>query len=118
MRSLLRSRLVTMLGLRRARSSPRMSRPARSPSPERDRSTKRDTSVTTGTTEVALPGLETQGITAAPASVGHWIERGTEKRLMVFSGGSHPDLAQRIADQLGVQLGEVELGSFANGETY
>src|SRR4029077_18050378 len=38
--------------------------------------------------------------------------------LMVFSGRSHSDLANRIADQLGVQLGEVELSTFANGETY
>jgi len=37
---------------------------------------------------------------------------------MVFSGRSHPDLARNITDQLGIQLGEVELGSFANGETY
>ena len=29
---------------------------------------------------------------------GHWIERGPQKRLMVFSGRSHPELAQRIAD--------------------
>ena len=37
---------------------------------------------------------------------------------MVFSGRSHPELAQRIAEQLGVELGEVELKTFANGETY
>src|SRR5437764_6920079 len=37
---------------------------------------------------------------------------------MVFSGRSHPDLATRIADQLGVKLGDVELKTFANGETY
>jgi ribose-phosphate pyrophosphokinase len=49
---------------------------------------------------------------------GHWIERGPQKRLMVFSGRSHSDLANRIAEQLGVQLGEVELSTFANGETY
>ena len=37
---------------------------------------------------------------------------------MVFSGRSHPALAQRIAEHLGVELGEVELETFANGETY
>ena len=37
---------------------------------------------------------------------------------MVFSGRSHPELAERIAEQLGVELGEIELGTFANGETY
>ena len=49
---------------------------------------------------------------------GHWIERGPLKRLMVFAGRSHPELAQRIAEQLGVELGEVELKTFSNGETY
>ena len=39
---------------------------------------------------------------------GHWIERGPQKRLMVFAGRSHPELAERIAEQLGVELGEVE----------
>ncbi|MBV8563751.1 MAG: ribose-phosphate pyrophosphokinase [Actinobacteria bacterium] len=37
---------------------------------------------------------------------------------MVFSGRSHPDLAQSIAEKLGVELGDVELETFANGETY
>ena len=37
---------------------------------------------------------------------------------MVFSGRSHPDLATRITEQLGIQLGEVTLETFANGETY
>jgi ribose-phosphate pyrophosphokinase len=37
---------------------------------------------------------------------------------MVFSGRSHPELAARMAEQLGVELGEIELETFANGETY
>ena len=49
----------------------------------------------TGTTELALPGLEGQA-TAAQPRPGHWIERGPWKRLMVFSGRSHPGLAQKI----------------------
>ncbi len=48
----------------------------------------------------------------------HWIERSPQKRLMLFSGRSHPALAQDIADKLGVELGAVELKTFANGETY
>ena len=70
-----------------------------------------------GTAELTLPGLET----ASPASLpqpGHWIERGPQKRLMVFSGRSHPELAQRIAEHLAIELGDVELNTFANGETY
>ena len=49
---------------------------------------------------------------------GHWLERGPSKRLMVFSGRSHPDLARQIAEKLGVELGDIELDTFANGETY
>ena len=71
----------------------------------------------TATTELVLPGLEPASSVTQPAP-GHWLERGPQKRLMVFSGRSHTDLAQRIAEQLGVQLGEIELSTFANGETY
>src|SRR5881227_4427549 len=72
------------------------------------------------TETVTLPGLET---TEPPELVptpqpGHWLERGPQKRLMVFAGRSHPDLAQAMARQLGVELGEIELETFANGETY
>jgi ribose-phosphate pyrophosphokinase len=72
------------------------------------------------TETVTLPGLDTSEPpellpTAEPR---HWIERGPQKRLMVFSGRSHPDLAEAIADHLGVELGEIELETFANGETY
>ena len=69
-------------------------------------------------TELApLPGLEVTPAVAEPRP-GHFIERGPQKRLMVFAGRSHPGLANRIADQLGVELGEIELETFANDETY
>ncbi len=68
------------------------------------------------TTEATLPGLEAP--TAASPKPGHWIERGPQKRLMVFSGSSHPALAANIAEKLGVELGEVTLETFENGETY
>jgi ribose-phosphate pyrophosphokinase len=67
-------------------------------------------------TELALPGLEKS--TMAEPIKENWIERGPSKRLMVFSGRSHPDLARAIADHLGVGLGGVELETFKNGETY
>jgi ribose-phosphate pyrophosphokinase len=68
------------------------------------------------TTEVTLPGLEAPPVpTPKP---GHWIERGPQKRLMVFSGSSHPALAADIAEKLGVELGEVTRKTFENGETY
>ena len=69
------------------------------------------------TTEYALPGLE--GVTEhVRPETGHWLERGPQKRLMVFAGRSHPELAHNIAEKLGVGLGGIELKSFANGETY
>ncbi|MDQ2910618.1 MAG: ribose-phosphate pyrophosphokinase [Actinomycetota bacterium] len=37
---------------------------------------------------------------------------------MLFSGRSNPELAERIAEKLGLVLGEVELKTFANDETY
>jgi ribose-phosphate pyrophosphokinase len=69
------------------------------------------------TTELVLPGLDLVETVSVPAP-GHWIERGPQKRLMVFAGRSHPELARNMADQLGVELGEVTLETFANGETY
>ena len=68
-------------------------------------------------TELTLPGLESPEAVAV-SHPGHWIERGPQKRLMVFSGRSHKPLAERIVDQLGCELGEIELHTFGNGETY
>ena len=68
-----------------------------------------------GTTE--LPGLEAAPPAAKPVPE-HWKELGQSKRLMLFSGRSHPELAGRIADRLGIELGEVTLKTFADGETY
>src|SRR5437870_4887935 len=69
------------------------------------------------TIELALPGLEGSVVTSDP-SPEHFIVRGPQKRLMVFSGRSHPELATSIAEKLGVELGDVELKTFANDETY
>src|SRR6476660_5564605 len=73
-------------------------------------------SATTELTE-RLPGLE-PAEPAAVMSPGHWIERGPQKRLMVFAGRSHPDLAQAIVEQIGLELGGVALETFTNDETY
>jgi ribose-phosphate pyrophosphokinase len=70
------------------------------------------------TTElVRLPGLESVEVSTQPRG-GHWIERSAGKRLMVFSGRSHPELAQKIAEHLCVELGAIDLQTFPNGETY
>jgi ribose-phosphate pyrophosphokinase len=41
-----------------------------------------------------------------------------EKRLMLFSGRANPELAAKIADKLGVEMGPVTLKTFSNGEVY
>ena len=76
--------------------------------------------IETGTTELTqLPGMEAEGgSTGAEPRPEHFIERGPWKRLMLFSGRSHQELALKMAEQLGIELGEVELETFANGETY
>jgi ribose-phosphate pyrophosphokinase len=73
--------------------------------------------VDAGTIEQALPGLE-HAATEPALKPGHAIPLTPQKRLMVFSGRSHPVLAERIAERLGVDLGEIELKTFANDETY
>src|SRR6266481_850368 len=76
------------------------------------------TSMESATTERArLPGLDVV-MEQPELDPSHFLERGPQKRLMVFAGRSHPELANRIAEQLGVELGEIELETFANGETY
>ena len=73
-----------------------------------------------GTTELSLPGLDVtpEPVTQPQGERGRWIERGPSGKLMLFAGRSHPVLAQRIADQLNIELGDVKLKTFANGETY
>ncbi len=46
------------------------------------------------------------------------IDRDDSKRLMVFAGRASQDLGQRIAARLGIELGDVRLETFANGEIY
>lgn len=38
--------------------------------------------------------------------------------IKVFSGTSHPDLAQRIVDRLGIDIGKVVTKKFSNLETW
>ena len=40
------------------------------------------------------------------------------KRMMVFAGTSNPDMAEGVARHLGVELGNVKIRKFANGEIY
>ncbi len=56
--------------------------------------------MTTGTT--GTTGMKTTG----------------EKKLMLFSGRAHPQLAEEVAQQLGVELVPTKALDFANGEIY
>ncbi len=46
------------------------------------------------------------------------MELVTKKRMMIFAGSSYQDLAQEVADHLGMRVGDVQLSRFANGELY
>jgi ribose-phosphate pyrophosphokinase len=46
------------------------------------------------------------------------IEATGQKKLMLFSGRAHPDLAQQVARELGVELAPTKAFDFANGEIY
>ena len=46
------------------------------------------------------------------------IDRDDSKRLMVFAGRASRALGESIADKLGMELGDVTLKTFANGEIY
>ena len=46
------------------------------------------------------------------------MELVTKKKLLLYSGSAHPDLAEEIAAHLGVVLGDANLRTFANGEMH
>ncbi|HXG76307.1 MAG TPA: ribose-phosphate pyrophosphokinase [Gaiellaceae bacterium] len=67
--------------------------------------------------EQTLPGLG--GMTPQTGlEVGRAIALSPQKRLMLFAGRSNPELAHKIAENLQIELGQVTLRTFANGETY
>jgi ribose-phosphate pyrophosphokinase len=41
-----------------------------------------------------------------------------ERSLMVFSGRGNPELSRNVADKLGIELGRVDIRTFADGEIY
>jgi ribose-phosphate pyrophosphokinase len=46
------------------------------------------------------------------------VEIVTKKKMMLFSGTTHPELAQEIADNLGVPISTAKMSRFADGEIY
>jgi ribose-phosphate pyrophosphokinase len=61
----------------------------------------------------AMSAIDTQ-----PASSSTSLPIEYDKRLMLFSGRANPELAAKIADKLGVDLGPITLKTFTNGEVY
>jgi ribose-phosphate pyrophosphokinase len=59
-----------------------------------------------------VTALETQPQLSTSLDIGY------DKRLMLFSGRANPELGAKIADNLGVGLGPVEIKTFSNGEVY
>src|SRR4051812_6664131 len=55
-------------------------------------------------------GVQPNAVTSLPI--------GYEKRMMLFSGRANPELGAKIADKLGVDLGQITLRTFSNGEVY
>jgi ribose-phosphate pyrophosphokinase len=47
-----------------------------------------------------------------------FIKTTGEKKLMVFSGRAHPELAEAVAEQLGIELTPTTAYDFANGEIF
>ncbi|TMZ44875.1 ribose-phosphate diphosphokinase, partial [Klebsiella pneumoniae] len=41
-----------------------------------------------------------------------------QKKLMLFSGRTHPELAEQVAEQLGIEVAPTKFQDFANGEMY
>lgn len=41
-----------------------------------------------------------------------------QKKLMLFGGRTHPDLAEQVADQLGIEVAPTKFQDFANGEIF
>jgi hypothetical protein len=73
--------------------------------------------VESGTVEQTLPGIAPD-LPGTGTVVGRAIPLTPSKRLMLVSGRSNPDLAHDIARQIGCELGDVTLKTFASGETY
>jgi ribose-phosphate pyrophosphokinase len=48
----------------------------------------------------------------------HCHRMARERSLMVFSGRGNPELSHKVADKLGIELGRVDIKTFADGEIY
>jgi ribose-phosphate pyrophosphokinase len=62
--------------------------------------------------------MVSMGRTTSATPQDTFVERAPSKRLMLFSGRSNAALGERIAEHLGIRLGDVTLKTFTNGEVY
>lgn len=83
-----------------------------------------NTSCVTGAVDCVMPVRSANPI-RAKSLVRNNLEKSSVLKLQsrmpnikVFSGSSHPDLAQRIVDRLGIDLGKVVTKKFSNLETW
>jgi ribose-phosphate pyrophosphokinase len=67
-------------------------------------------------TQIELSGISPT--LARAVSQGTRLPIEYDKELMLFSGRANPELAAKIADKLGVDLGPISLKKFSNGEVY
>src|SRR6266702_3971897 len=73
-----------------------------------------------GITPDASPAFDTGSGKGSPTRQGATrvtgIETTGQKKLMLFSGRAHPELAAAVATELGVELAPTQARDFANGE--
>src|SRR3954451_18131276 len=121
MSSSLRSPSATAPGRPPAPSSPTTSRPTPSESLVPSRPTSPDMEPESAVSvEPPRPLFPTLPSTVPSVSDPRltWMERTPQKRLMLFSGRSNPELGEKIAERLGIELGQATLKTFTNGEVY
>lgn len=70
-----------------------------------------------GGAAAAAPLLESRYAVLLDIVVGD-IKPARMPNIKIFSGSSHPDLAQRVVDRLGIDLGKVVTKKFSNLETW
>ena len=46
------------------------------------------------------------------------IEQPSKKKMLLFTGSSNPELAEKVAGELGTSLASVDKKQFASGEIY
>jgi ribose-phosphate pyrophosphokinase len=60
--------------------------------------------------------MSSASIFGAEGSKVESLEKVTTKKLALYSGRTHPDLASEVAQHLGLSLGDVNITQFSNGE--